>query len=227
MAAIFGCHCCQPARDHTYGVAAVLLLTTLTSSGCRDPDAARAAANQASPRDVIAAVNDVRRSGRYQQLDNYLAPGQAGRHVPILLAIDQVLAANRALQKAGAERFGRAAMFGYDVELIGDYYGVLSMQVHAVRETVTGEEAVVMVQEGDHVPLQPVRLIRQDGGWRLMLEDPEPGLAERLNKLAGVLDDIRGQLDRKIQSVVDLRTAYRYRVWPIIEAIAEADESSG
>lgn len=193
----------------------------LAAGGCRPQSPPAATAE--TPTQVVQAVQAARAAGRLSEIDRHLPPGAGRRHAPVILAVDQVLAGNRALQTAGAAKFGAAAMLSFDVSSIGNSYGVFSISVKAVRESIDGDRAVVMIQESDFVPLVPVELQRRDGRWLVCPPEPEPGLVERLDKLARTLDDARQKIMKADATYEQLVEAYRYRVLPQIEAIEQAD----
>src|SRR4051794_36610111 len=117
--------------------AAVLLPAMLLSAGCRErPEPAPAAVLSAvailTPTRVVETLHALRTTGRLAELDSYVVPAERGYQVPVILAIDQVLAANAALQSDAAARFGSALAMGLDLAQIGDSYHVFSRRVRAV-----------------------------------------------------------------------------------------------
>lgn len=192
-------------------------------TGCRrasPPASAETAEPGMSPSEVVYAVNRARTAGHYDALMRSLVPGDGPEHVSVVLAIDQVLAANASLQSGLTARFGSATAAAFDLADMGESYGVFSLHVRVVRERIDGPRATVTIQEGQNIPLRDVKLERRDGCWLVVTERPEKGLVPRLQKLARTLDQMRGQLERPESTYQDLSDAFRLRVWPQIEEIA-------
>ncbi|MEE8170304.1 MAG: hypothetical protein V3T70_07130 [Phycisphaerae bacterium] len=173
------------------------------------------------PSEVVTLINSARVSGHFRELSRHVAADGAGAHVPVLLAVDQVLASNRALQQDAGKRFGRAAVSSLDLSSIGNLYGVLSLDVKVILEDISGDRGHVMIQEGDNVPLIEVPVEWRKGRWLAFLERPEAGLADRLNDLASELDGVRRRSLDSQRCLADLQREFRYRVWPLIQEIAD------
>ena len=210
-------------------LAAVACAGLMPQAGCKRPaDAsARSGPPVSTPAQVVEALHAARKAGRLNELDRYMPAGEGRRHAETILAVDQVLAANRALQAAGTRVFGAATMSSFDVSTIGNSYGGFSIEMHVVREAIDGKTARVMVQEGDAIPLVPIQLELREGRWLVLIESPEPGLAARLDKLARTLDDTRRAATRADSSYKSLVDSFRYRVLPQIAAIEQAEETAG
>src|SRR5262249_16322638 len=106
-----------------------------------------------SPSRVVETIHSIRSSGRLAELDNSIVPAARRFQVPVILAVDQVLAANAALQSQSATHFGSALVMSLDLSEIGESYHVFSHTVSVVRETISGDNATVLIQAGERVPL--------------------------------------------------------------------------
>lgn len=209
------------SRAHSCLLLCIAGVSILNTACRRNLSAAQAETAQPgmSPSEVILAINRARVAGHYDQLKQSLAPGRNSDHILILLAVDQVLSANTALQAAITKRFGSATAAQFDLSEIGESYGMFSFHVRVIRERINDERATVTIQEGDNVPLREVALELHNGRWLAATELPERGLVEKLQKLARIIDQIREQADQPASTFQQLADSFRLRAWPQIEAI--------
>ncbi|NUQ45952.1 MAG: hypothetical protein HUU22_07960 [Phycisphaerae bacterium] len=204
------------------------LVLAATPVGCRrETAAARPAATRGetlSPAEVVARANQARSEGRFGDLGAFVAAETRDAQIALLLAIDQVVAGSRSLRAVVAERFGEGTALGFDLSGVADSCGALSQNVRIVREEISDADdtAVVVVQEGDHLPLVDVRLKKIDGEWRLDLERPDARLISRLETLATTVNHIRTQVSRPGSTYEELENAFNQRVWPILADIARS-----
>lgn len=177
-----------------------------------------------TPAEVVAQANQARSEGRYGDLGAFVVAETRDAQIALLLAIDQVVAASRSLRTIVAERFGEGTALGFDLSGVADSCGALSLRVRIVREEISDADdtAVVVVQEGDHLPLVDVKLKRIQGQWRLDIERPDARLISKLESLATTVNQIRVQVSRPNSTYAELENAFNQRVWPILADIARS-----
>lgn len=150
-----------------------------------------------SPSDVIRRINMHRRSGAVMRMERYLEPLQRPMVRELVLSVDRLVAANRTLRGAVEESIGSASAILVDRPDVANIIGVFSHDVEIVDERVDGERAVVEIQVGGRLPLQRVALRRVDGVWIVAADDPIPGLARELGRLADVLLELADRVRRR------------------------------
>jgi hypothetical protein len=206
--------------------AAMIVLTALgATAACRErvPRAAARPGPPASPTEVVRALHETRVQRRFNEIAPYLQPGEAQGHVNVLLALDQVYDANQSLQAVIVRRFGTAPARAYDLSGMADAYGPLSRTITVLREAVDGDSAVVMLQQGDAVPLYRCTLSLGPDGWIVELPSPESGLEDRLRRIAYGLDRVRERAEKTGGGYAEFERAFQNQIWPILAEIHKSD----
>jgi len=184
-----------------------------------------------SPSDVVRHVNEYRRTGRRGLIADCIVPEQRTAVLELVQAIDQLLAANEGLRQAVCTQLGSAQASSFDLSGMANYTGVLSRDVRVIDEQITGEQAEVTIQVAKRVPLDTVQLVRRDGCWLIRTQNPVPGVAAEVCKLAQVLREGARALKDKQWTAAQLRSELSARQAPITRRIAtltaEARNRSG
>lgn len=180
-----------------------------TSSGAADSAAAL------SPQEVVRRVNQHRRADELSEVEQYLVPELAPYLISFVNAIDKMLQANRVVLAAVTKHFGQAAATEFDRSGIGDMLGVLARDVKVVDQQINGDQAVVSLQVGGRMPLQQAHLIRRDGRWLIVTEQPVPGLPEAFNDLAEAMMESARLLESREMSKEAFKQELALRRAPI------------
>lgn len=160
-------------------------------------------------------------------------PEQQAAVVDLMLAVDALVDANRALQRVLTERLGPSQALAFDRSRARNAIGVLSADIRIVDERIEGERAVVTVQVAERLPLEEVTLVRRASGWRVQTDPPIPGLSEELLALARVLEEVARRVEEKNMTYEEVRDELARRQAPIGERLAallnreEESSSSG
>lgn len=173
-----------------------------------------------SPADVVRQVNEYRRTGRRGRIEECIVPEQRTAVLELVQAIDQLLAANEGLRQAVCTQLGSAQASSFDLSSMANYTGVLSRDVRVVDEKITGERAEVTIQIARRVPLDTVQLVRREGRWLIRTQNPVPGVAAEVRKLAQVLREGARALKDKQWTAEQLRSELAARQEPITRRIA-------
>ncbi len=152
-------------------------------------------------REAVERLRQLHAQRRYEAMADHIVGGRAAAVVQTLVAMDRLLDANRALRARVAERIGPDIAAMIDLSYLGEHLELFSPQIRIVSEHIRGDEATVVFQVGQRVPLERARFVWRDGAWKY---DPGPGYDPRLPKaflemargLEKLADDVRsGRLD--------------------------------
>lgn len=192
------------------GVATILFLS---SPACRRDDAGRDSngdgaaleTKNLSPIDTLRLLRAHRDAGRFDQLRPNLLPEQRRYVIDLIQAVDRLDRGNDVLQAAVTRRFGPATARMFDRSEVRNAIGVFSSDVELLTERIAGDNAVVVIQVADRVPLIEVHLIRREDRWVLRTDPPIPGMSAELAKLADALVATARRLDQEKLTLPELR----------------------
>ena len=192
------------------GVATILFLS---SPACRRDDAGRDSSGDSrsldtknlSPIVTLRLLRAHRDAGRFDQLRPNLLPDQRRYVIDLVQAVDRLNRGNDVLQTAVTRRFGPATARMFDRSEVRNSIGVFSADVELLTERISGNDAVVVIQVADRVPLIEVHLIRREDRWVLRTDPPIPGMAAELAKLADALVATARRLDQEKLTLPELR----------------------
>ena len=192
------------------GVATVLFLSSLAchrddAGGDRNGDTGALDTKILSPIDTLRLLRAHRDAGRFDQLRPNLLPEQRRYVIDLIQAVDRLDRANDVLQTAVARRFGPATARIFDRSEVRNAIGVFSADVELLTERMSGDDALVVIQVADRVPLIEVHLIRRDDRWVLRTDPPIPGISAELAKLADALVATARRLDQEKLTLPELR----------------------
>jgi hypothetical protein len=161
-----------------------------------------------------------------EQLEEYLLPEQRVHVVELIQAMDQLLAANQALQASVTRNLGPATAAAFDRSEAGNAIGVFSTDVEILRQQVEGDEAVLTIQVAGRVPLEQVDLVRVDGRWLIKTDPPIPEVPLQLRKLADVLVKAARRLEKQQMTASELQRELASQQAPIGRRLAELTGAS-
>ena len=192
------------------GVATILFLSSLAcrrddTGGDGNGDTGALAAKNLSPIDTLKSLRAHRDAGRFDQLRSNLLPEQRRHVIDLIQAVDRLDRGNDVLQASVTRRFGPATARMFDRSEVRNSIGVFSADVELLTERISGDDAVVVIQVADRVPLIEVHLIRRDDRWVLRTDPPIPGMAAELAKLADALIATARRLDQEKLTLPELR----------------------
>jgi len=208
-------------------LAAVLVLTT---GGCdRHPESETALSSLApaggsdvslSPAQTVERIHTLRTEHRYAELIRHLNPHQATDILDFLLAMDELIAAEREVQAAARQCPGVRAT---DCSLgdLANSQGVFSERLRVVSERVEADRAAVTIQIADMLPLETVELESVGGRWVYSVESPAGPLPDALRDLARAMRRFGASLRAGPMGPDQFRAEFRLRISPRLRRITE------
>lgn len=147
-----------------------------------------------TPSDVARRLQSLARRRAYDQIAAQLTGPNSADAVRFLRAIDTVRDANRRFCEASAAAYSVSFLEPRDLDAIRNCRGLFSDDVTLIGEQYRGDQATVVLQEGDNVPLIRAEFVLRKGRWLLRPEATAPELISSLETLADVLRDVAGQV---------------------------------
>jgi hypothetical protein len=208
-----------------------LLAALAAGGGCQRDEPQPAAAKppsvssqlaELSPAEVVRAAHAARWSGRQAELLALIVAEQRGAVLELVLAVDQLIAAEDVLQEAlratigegSAERFRQRRQ-------VANIIGPFSRDVEIISERSEAEQAEVMIQVAGRVPLERVDLVRPGSNWLIRTDDPIPGLAAALSELAAVTRRFASDVVRGRMKAEALERELALRQTPVLRRVAQ------
>lgn len=227
----------RPTRACRRRGAAVLLTTLgLACAGCSREQPAGAGASTSgdapavavevsttvrSPIETLRALHAARWSGRYSAMQELIVPEQRDAVVSLVLAVDQLIAAENNLQQTLRATIGEGSAQRYRQRTqVANIIGPLSRDVRWISEHLDGAHAVVMMQVADRIPLERVELTQSPTGWLVQTDKPIPGLAEALGELAAVTRRFAAEVQRNRFEATAIERELTLRQTPVLRRIA-------
>ncbi|MFQ5423801.1 MAG: hypothetical protein ACE5F9_07455 [Phycisphaerae bacterium] len=218
---------------HRPSVPSILLTASLAAmpmAGCGHAPQPAAATNThapattaGSPSDVLRRLHALHRQAAYSKIAELIVPDQRETESDWLLAIDEVLASNTALQDSVAECYRGGMPRYWNLAAIANNLGPFSRRIRILREHITGTTATVTLQEADNVPLVHAHLERVDGQWRYRPETPSTRMPTELRRLARLLRELAESV-RKGAPFESIDDAFIFRVRPQLARIEQTIE---
>ncbi len=167
--------------------------------GCREPgdQAPFTETCPGPPKDVRQTFDCLRawhERGSYAAMRPYLDPDTSEDLVDLLVAMDELTAANAGAQAAIRRTCPETDPARYDLSYLQQYLAFFSKDVEYVREKDKGNEAVVFVQIGGRMPLQELQFRRHREGRSPSRWVYVPG--GQVGQLAPLIRDVAGALSQ-------------------------------
>jgi hypothetical protein len=179
----------------TTGCLLLLTAASLGLTGCErgepaapvtpGPVAPHGSPDSAGPADTLRRLHQYRLAGEYGPLLALIVPEHRGAVRELILAVDQLTAAEEHLRKTIGQTIGQGtATYFQRRDQVANAIGPLSRDVEVLFESVSGNAATVTIQVAGQVPLDTVVFEKHEGAWLMVSDDPIPGLAAEIRKLA-------------------------------------------
>lgn len=223
------------ARIARLAFGGILVAYAAALMGCRDSDSPRSASVPArpaavavrSPAQVAAELQRLFAARDYARLGELIIPERREATIELLRAVAEVIDANAAVQRAAEAAYGEAVIaWSWDLAAMQDNLGVFSARLKLISQRLKGDEAVVTLQEGEHIPLVHAEFVWRDGQWQHQPELTPRALVPELRELARVLREVGHEIRSggPIEAYFD---AFAERVFPrMARAVTVRDQSS-
>jgi hypothetical protein len=193
----------------------------LAGAACRpDQPTATTASSPADPVATLQAIRQWHRARQYRLIEQYVVPDRRAHLVDTLVAVDQVLAADRRLRDVLGSQFGPEAALWLDLSFLEFRLGPFSRQVTVVQSRSHDRGATVTIQIADRVPLVDVAFVQNDAGrWQYQPDEPIPDMPKLLGRLAGALDALADEMSSPGATAEQLERSCKERIIPLIQAL--------
>lgn len=141
-----------------------------------------------SPTAAAETLNALYLKKDYESLAQLIVPEQRRSTVDLLRAIEDVVNADHELHVIAERQYHVPIPQAWGFSAIADAAGLFSRRIKILCERQTGDEARVIIQQGDDVPLIRAQFTFDGAKW-LYVPDPAPqGIS---NRVFGVAEAIR------------------------------------
>lgn len=174
-------------------VAVVLLGSLPAVVGCRQDDDRSAASVNASPSTPAETVESLRAwhaRGAYLAIRPHIDPAARGDLIDLLMAVDELLAANRRACRTIEASSPGADVSMFDMSPAKRALGLFAPDVQVAGIEESGPEAKVHLRIPGQARLVQVRLERREGLWVYMPGPTSPEMVAGLRELAAAWDRI-------------------------------------
>jgi hypothetical protein len=182
----------------------------------------------ADPADVLRKMRQQYEAGRYRLIEPYIAAERRVQLVDTLIAVDQVLVANRRLQSVVTEHYGPGAALVWDLGELEYHVGPFSRNAQIIRSEKRGQKATVVIQIAERIPLQDIHFVQnKEGGWQYLPDQPIEGMPAGLRRLARKMDELSETLQGGEVTQNQFEQRYRTEVLPLMDALGDSKDAGG
>jgi hypothetical protein len=165
----------------TSGLACLCALLPLP--GC----SRQAAEDPEAPVRLLLQLRDLQHNHSYKELESLVDPSRTRVLIDTLMAMDSLLLASTQLERTAEQRLGPRAAVICNLASLADYLGPFSRNVQIVSTRIDGDTATVAYQVGERVPIERAQVLRVDGQWRYMPDEPDYALPPLLRQLTDAM----------------------------------------
>lgn len=166
--------------------------------------------------------------GAYQRLTAHLTPDARKPLVDLLIAIDEVLVANRGTQTAIKEACPQVDPRWFDVSFLADWLELFSDDLTVIRVDRQAGRGTVTAQVGDRMPLVYLNFERNQGRWVYQSGPIDAALIPLVRDVARALDQVTQSVASETHATPEaIQREFEVRLKPRLERIrALAAEST-
>jgi hypothetical protein len=174
-----------------------------------------------SPAEVTRLLQQYHQQRVYAEIAPLIVAERRDAVVNLLRAIDEVIDADAALQKAVESEYAGPMTRTCSLTAVKNNLGPFSEQVRLINQRFRGATAFVTLQEGDNVPLIHARFEKVGMRWLYRPESTPARMVIELERLAQTLRDTREAVRGGVplESYLD---AFAYRVLPQMSRVMTA-----
>ncbi len=179
-----------------------------------------------SPAACVRRVNDLRQSGRLEELLELVVEDQRSATYELIKAVDQLILENRVLQMKIKAAGGTATADLFDRSGVANLGGVFAQDVRVVRQELSGKTSVVTIQVADQLPLSTVTVAKQQGQWLIQPDPPIPGVLDELHNLSKAMHRVGQAVEREPMTVKQIKKEMEMWLTPVMRRLRACIEAS-
>ena len=162
----------------------------------------------------------------YRAMEPYIDPTGRDEVIELLIAVDELLAANDAALQAARQACPDMDLQPFDMSSVADSLDLFSREVTYVACEESGDRGVVTANVSGRLPLDRIEFIRTDDTWRYAPGPSWPTITPTIREIARALDRIVFVISSKPLTPDDIREEYRLRVAPKVRRLVASVASA-
>jgi hypothetical protein len=161
------------------------------------------------------------RQGAYTTLRTYIDPATREEVIDLLIAVDELLAANAGANRAVHAACPTADVKRYDLSMVADNLDLFSRQVELVKVEESAEQAVAIAEVSGRLPLDRIQFRRIGGVWGYVPEPANHQIIASIRAMSRSLEQIALVFADRKATPEEVDAEYRARLLPKIAKMRE------
>ncbi|MBI4581794.1 MAG: hypothetical protein HY718_19010, partial [Planctomycetes bacterium] len=155
-----------------------------------------------------------RQQGAYGAMEPYLQPAAREATIDLLLAVDELMTANRAALQAVRQACPDIDTSRFDLTVILDSLDLFSRRVELVRCEEMGNTAAAIAEVSGRLPLVEMHFERHDGRWVYVPGTENRNVVDLIRNMTRSLGQIALVLSGRPATAEEVDYEYRLRLAP-------------
>jgi hypothetical protein len=214
-------------RQHIGRQLALLVCCSAIFIGCDNGEQKEVGAS--APDNVRRTFNRLRElheNKAYLEMEKWIEPGAANGVVDLLMAVDQLLAANEAAIETLRETCPRADINRFDLSELANCLGLFSRKIEVVNIRMGNNAATMNVQVADRLPLEQLVFVRYQDRWVYQPGRQLPELTPVIVRLADALNRLTEEMSGRALDREQVAELYRLHIGAKLKEVRELDKPS-
>lgn len=203
----------------------ILLLAVLSGvPACNEstPDSSSACRTTGEPLSLADTFHQLRAcmaERSYRAMEPYIEETGRKQVIEMLIAVDELLAANEAALQAARQACPGIDVRPFDMSVLADNLDLFSRRVTCIACEESGNHGVVTASISDRLPLDRIEFIHEHGYWMYEPGPSWPAVTPAIREIAAALERIVFVISQKPHTPEEIRDEYRLRVSPKVRRI--------
>lgn len=172
-------------------------------------------------------LHQLRDRRAYLAMEPYIDARHKRAVIDLLVAMDELLAANRAALAAAEEHCPEFDTRRLDMTFLANRLSLFSEQIELKSTQIEGDQAIARVQIGGRLPLKDLRFERRAGRWVYLPGEQGGDLASIVREMADAMNRLTRFIQKGGQDRRDVENAYRLYMGPPMERMREMARQQG
>jgi hypothetical protein len=142
----------------------------------------------------------------------YIDPAGQDEVIELLLAMDELVAANNAMLQTIKRAAPDMELEEFDMSWLADKLDLFSRDVEFVSCEERGDRGVVILNVSDRPPLEEIEFVRRDDYWLYVPGPAEPEVTEIIREIARAMGRVVFSIPSRELSPQEIRDEYRLLV---------------